>query len=234
MQSPFGAQAMPLGQLFADPNFIHVPSYQRSFAWTPDEAGRLLDDVSEALDAEAESDQGATISWALCCSSSPTRPPGASPPGRRLGRAACARWWTACNASPRSPSCSACCATSTRRAASRQASGSWPPSAPARAPALPCASRRRPSSRRTCAAAARPARRARRAASRPRRCASWRCASICATPWPISMPPGGARWPISCSTSATSCWCRRQASTGRTACSRCSTPPAARSPATTS
>ena len=58
MQSPFGARAMPLGQLFADPNFIHVPSYQRSFAWTADEAGRLLDDVSEALDAEAESDQG--------------------------------------------------------------------------------------------------------------------------------------------------------------------------------
>jgi uncharacterized protein DUF262/uncharacterized protein DUF1524 len=58
MPSPFGAQAMPLGQLFADPNFIHVPSYQRSFAWTPEEAGRLLDDVSEALDTEAESDQG--------------------------------------------------------------------------------------------------------------------------------------------------------------------------------
>ena len=51
MPSPFGAQAMPLGQLFADPNFIHVPSYQRSFAWTREEAGRLLDDVAEALDA---------------------------------------------------------------------------------------------------------------------------------------------------------------------------------------
>jgi uncharacterized protein DUF262/uncharacterized protein DUF1524 len=58
MPSPFGAQAMPLGQLFADPNFIHVPSYQRSFAWTPDEAGRLLDDVSEALDADGEFDRG--------------------------------------------------------------------------------------------------------------------------------------------------------------------------------
>lgn len=58
MPSPFGAQAMPLGQLFSDPNFIHVPSYQRSFAWTPDEAGRLLEDVSGALDAEGESDQG--------------------------------------------------------------------------------------------------------------------------------------------------------------------------------
>ncbi|HEX6001417.1 MAG TPA: DUF262 domain-containing HNH endonuclease family protein [Hyphomicrobiaceae bacterium] len=58
MPSPFGAQAMPLGQLFADPNFIHVPSYQRSFAWTREEAGRLLDDVCEALDAETDSDPG--------------------------------------------------------------------------------------------------------------------------------------------------------------------------------
>jgi hypothetical protein len=57
MPSPFGAQAMSLGQLFADPNFIHVPSYQRSFAWTRDEAGRLLDDVAEALDA-SDADQG--------------------------------------------------------------------------------------------------------------------------------------------------------------------------------
>ncbi len=58
MPSPFGAQAMPLGQLFADPNFIHVPSYQRSFAWTREEAGRLLDDICEALDVETESDPG--------------------------------------------------------------------------------------------------------------------------------------------------------------------------------
>jgi hypothetical protein len=58
MPSPFGAQAMPLGQLFADPNFIHVPSYQRSFSWTPEEAGRLLEDVSEALDIDAAADQG--------------------------------------------------------------------------------------------------------------------------------------------------------------------------------
>jgi hypothetical protein len=49
---------MSLGQLFADPNFIHVPTYQRSFAWTHEEAGRLLDDVSEALDGESDSDQG--------------------------------------------------------------------------------------------------------------------------------------------------------------------------------
>jgi len=58
MSSPFGAQAMSLGQLFADPSFIQVPPYQRSFAWTHEEAGRLLEDVSEALDAEGESGQG--------------------------------------------------------------------------------------------------------------------------------------------------------------------------------
>lgn len=58
MPSPFGAQAMPLGQLFADPSFIQVPAYQRSFAWTPDEAGRLLEDISEALDAEGDTGQG--------------------------------------------------------------------------------------------------------------------------------------------------------------------------------
>jgi len=58
MPSPFGAQAMPLGQLFADPNFIQVPSYQRSFAWTPEEAGRLLEDIQYALDADTEPDQG--------------------------------------------------------------------------------------------------------------------------------------------------------------------------------
>ena len=52
MPSPFGAQAMPLGQLFADPNFIHVPSYQRSFAWTREEAGRLLDDVCRGARCE--------------------------------------------------------------------------------------------------------------------------------------------------------------------------------------
>ena len=57
MSSPFVAQAMSLGQLFADPSFIHVPAYQRSFAWTSDEAGQLLDDVSEAMEAEGDSDQ---------------------------------------------------------------------------------------------------------------------------------------------------------------------------------
>jgi hypothetical protein len=54
MPSPFGAQAMSLGQLFADPSFIQVPAYQRSFSWTPEEASRLLEDVSEALDTESE------------------------------------------------------------------------------------------------------------------------------------------------------------------------------------
>jgi hypothetical protein len=57
MPSPFVAQAMSLGQLFVDPSYIQVPAYQRSFAWTAEEAGRLLEDVSEAMDAEGDSDQ---------------------------------------------------------------------------------------------------------------------------------------------------------------------------------
>ncbi len=76
MPSPFVAQAMSLGQLFADPSFIHVPAYQRSFAWTPDEAGQLLDDVSEAMEAEANPTRAATISSAPCCSREPDPPTG--------------------------------------------------------------------------------------------------------------------------------------------------------------
>ena len=54
MPSPFAAQTMPLGQLFATPNILHVPPYQRSFAWTDEEAGRLLDDLAGAFEAEGE------------------------------------------------------------------------------------------------------------------------------------------------------------------------------------
>ena len=44
-------------ELFANPFLIEAPSYQRSFAWTPKEAGKLLDDISLALD-EARSRRG--------------------------------------------------------------------------------------------------------------------------------------------------------------------------------
>jgi Protein of unknown function DUF262/Protein of unknown function (DUF1524) len=58
MPSPFDAQTMPLGQLLAGPNSFQTPPYQRSFAWEEAEAGRLLEDVvlaHDAQDAEGES-----------------------------------------------------------------------------------------------------------------------------------------------------------------------------------
>ena len=49
----FTAQIVQVVELFANPFLIEAPSYQRSYAWTPKEAGQLLDDISLALD-EAE------------------------------------------------------------------------------------------------------------------------------------------------------------------------------------
>jgi Protein of unknown function DUF262/Protein of unknown function (DUF1524) len=46
----FTAQIVQVVDLFANPFLIEVPSYQRSFAWTPKEAGKLLDDINLALD----------------------------------------------------------------------------------------------------------------------------------------------------------------------------------------
>src|ERR1051325_8004026 len=42
MSSQFAARSVRLGQLFADPLQIEAPPYQRSYAWTSIEAGRLL------------------------------------------------------------------------------------------------------------------------------------------------------------------------------------------------
>lgn len=58
LQPPLGAQSISLGQLFADPILIEVPSYQRPFAWGAEEAGRLLDDIIAALEAGIESGDG--------------------------------------------------------------------------------------------------------------------------------------------------------------------------------
>jgi hypothetical protein len=57
-QPPFGAQSINLGQLFADPILIEVPSYQRCFAWGAEEAGRLLEDIVGALEAGTECGDG--------------------------------------------------------------------------------------------------------------------------------------------------------------------------------
>jgi hypothetical protein len=58
----FTAQIVHVVELFANPFLIEAPSYQRSFAWTPKEAGQLLDDISLALD---EADGGATGDYFL-------------------------------------------------------------------------------------------------------------------------------------------------------------------------
>jgi hypothetical protein len=52
MSSQFAARSVRLGQIFADPLQIEVPPYQRSYAWTATEAGRLLDDITLAMDAD--------------------------------------------------------------------------------------------------------------------------------------------------------------------------------------
>jgi hypothetical protein len=54
MQSQFAARSVRLGQLFADPLLIEAAPYQRSYAWTAEEAGRLLDDVTSALEADGD------------------------------------------------------------------------------------------------------------------------------------------------------------------------------------
>ncbi len=49
MIGQFSSGTVPLGQLFASPISIEAPGYQRSFAWTAEEAGQLFADVSQAL-----------------------------------------------------------------------------------------------------------------------------------------------------------------------------------------
>jgi len=46
----FSSGTVPLGQLFSNPVLIEAPGYQRPFAWTPQEAGQLLEDISQALE----------------------------------------------------------------------------------------------------------------------------------------------------------------------------------------
>jgi len=52
MPSQFAAQTMPLGQLFASLHTIQTPPYQRSFAWEQEDATKLLEDLTTALDAD--------------------------------------------------------------------------------------------------------------------------------------------------------------------------------------
>ena len=54
MSSGFTAQPLALGRLLSDPFRFRIPSFQRPYSWTTKEAGQLLDDLSLALDEEAE------------------------------------------------------------------------------------------------------------------------------------------------------------------------------------
>jgi Protein of unknown function DUF262/Protein of unknown function (DUF1524) len=49
MIGQFTSGTVSLGQLFANPISIEAPGYQRSFAWTAEEAGQLFADISQAL-----------------------------------------------------------------------------------------------------------------------------------------------------------------------------------------
>lgn len=50
MHSPFSARSVTVGELFGGPASFNVPDYQRAYAWTATEAGRLIDDLLLALD----------------------------------------------------------------------------------------------------------------------------------------------------------------------------------------
>lgn len=50
----FSSVTVPLGQLFTNPVSIEAPGYQRSFAWTAEEAGQLFEDIRQALEQETD------------------------------------------------------------------------------------------------------------------------------------------------------------------------------------
>jgi len=50
----FSSVTVPLGQLFSNPISIEAPGYQRSFAWTAEEAGQLFEDIRQALEQETD------------------------------------------------------------------------------------------------------------------------------------------------------------------------------------
>jgi Protein of unknown function DUF262/Protein of unknown function (DUF1524) len=54
MLAQFSAATVPLGQLFTNPISIEAPGYQRSFAWTQQEAGQLFEDISQARQEQVD------------------------------------------------------------------------------------------------------------------------------------------------------------------------------------
>jgi hypothetical protein len=56
MLSGFTAKPLALGNLLSAPYAFQVPSFQRPFSWTTKEAGQLLDDLTVALEEQANVD----------------------------------------------------------------------------------------------------------------------------------------------------------------------------------
>jgi hypothetical protein len=54
MSSGFTAQPLTLGRLLSDPFRFRIPSFQRPYSWTTKEAGQLLDDLTLALEEQAD------------------------------------------------------------------------------------------------------------------------------------------------------------------------------------
>ena len=44
------AEEKELKQIFSDDYFFEIPSYQRPYAWTTEQTGELLDDITVAMD----------------------------------------------------------------------------------------------------------------------------------------------------------------------------------------
>jgi hypothetical protein len=53
MTPHFAAHSVPVGRVLAAPFCIETPAYQRAFVWEPAEAGRLLDDLTNAAETAA-------------------------------------------------------------------------------------------------------------------------------------------------------------------------------------
>jgi hypothetical protein len=52
MSETIKAAEKPLIKVFCDDYIFRIPSYQRPYAWTPDQAGQLLDDLLDSLDED--------------------------------------------------------------------------------------------------------------------------------------------------------------------------------------
>ncbi|MDQ0221426.1 DUF262 domain-containing protein [Peribacillus cavernae] len=72
MKKTLNAEEMPLYKVFSDDYLFTIPSVQRPYSWTSDEAGDLLDDLLDFI--EEQSIKEANISrveepyfWAVLC-----------------------------------------------------------------------------------------------------------------------------------------------------------------------